>query len=90
MSQEIKVGDLVQVMRTCCGVFSGYVFTVTEIFRPDGVRRCKKCGFTSEAQWLFARTGRRRNPKKVPLHWLKRIPPLEELDDVKHEEELHA
>ena len=84
-SQAISVGDLVQVVRwPCCGEFLGITYRVGRF--ENMVCDCKKCGapmpltsFVLEATspaWC------------VPREWLKRIPPLSELEGVKTEEDI--
>jgi len=90
---EIKVGDLVMVMRAFCPHFGkpGYVFTVLGIEAANNFEGCSQCGVAN------IRDGRPLAKADIghglgfyPLALLKRIPPLGELDDVKRDEEIHA
>jgi hypothetical protein len=89
VSEPIKVGDLVMVVRKAgyCECFLGLMFKVTAIGpSPDGTIDCGKCGDVKPTTM----DARRANGGWQPLVRLVRIPPLEELDDVKEREELHA
>jgi hypothetical protein len=86
---DIRVGDLVMVVKSCCGEMAkhkhfGGVFTVTGF--NTGVLGCRHCGFrVSTATW--AEFG-------GPLGWyvpfLQRIHPLDELERDQIVEELTA
>ena len=86
---DIKVGDLVVVVRgKCCqSAYIGYVFKVRRLVAET--RTCKGCGqgyFST-----FARTGnRKKKPHCAPIECLKRIPPLDELEGEQRKEELTA
>ena len=88
MSEPIKVGDLVMVVKVCCEQMAkhrnfGRVFTVTGF--NTGSLRCHHCWFrVPHATW--AEFG----IEEAYVPWLKRIPPLSELDDVKNDEEITA
>jgi hypothetical protein len=87
---EIKVGDLVVVLHSHCGSAVGMIRTVSA-FHANANGRCPICNFTlshpiaaelnGPAPW-----GRWR----LPPSWLRRIPPLWELDETEHKEELPA
>lgn len=87
MSEPIKVGDLVMIIRgnKCCGRTDslGVTFQVTEIRHHEGI--CKYC--CAHNSGLVADSVR---PTVTYLYKLKRIPPLSELDDVKRDEEITA
>lgn len=90
MSEPIKVGDLVMVVRLCCVKYmdgDGPIFTVAKIHDIGRGSICTHCKSdlpdTARAASVAAFVG-------VPLPWLKRIPPLSELGDVEHKEELPA
>ena len=78
MTRPIQVGDLVWVLHGCCSDNKiGHILTVIEIYL--GSAHCYDCDkdFTGPIGILgkrgYARWGR-------PLSWLKRIPPLDELE----------
>ena len=90
MSEPIKVGDLVQVVRPspCCGASEhiGKVFVVAWIDEAEGP--CSWCGRDDLVKVIAG-------PEEYPddgysFGELKRIPPIEELDDVKRDEEITA
>jgi hypothetical protein len=75
----IKSGDIVMVIRDCCGHWVGKVFTAGEDLFGEGY--CEHCNYSkiersvknpewSEIGQIFA----------LPAKWLKRIPPLDELE----------
>ena len=90
MSEPIKVGDLVMVVKpkTCCSEALGYFFKVEEIkpsfyFAKHTEWRCPSCGaagkFIPVAGGGFA-YGHPGFPKGISLHRLKRIdPPCDEM-----------
>lgn len=84
---NIKVGDLVMVAYSCCNDGLGRVGTVRGFSkRPTyGVMRCNRCGNAFPKITKAADIG---DGEEWPLSWLKRIPPLSELE--KNKEELHA
>ena len=92
MSAPIGKGDLVAVVRwPCCGRLLGYHGTVQDHYRvPSGESpMCAYCGaqhpgVTSAAGLDSAPLG-----PVVPYEWLKRIPPLEELEGQPTEENLY-
>ena len=88
MSEPIKVGDLVVVVRGhSCDL--GLTFTVTDIHSTwEGMWSCSKCTeHWYRPESMAATTG---EWSSVELSNLKRIPPLEELGDVKQDEEITA
>lgn len=92
MDKPIGVGDLVMVVRwphSCInpkGVI-GTPFRVTGI--EQGKDWCARCGKKIERTSLLSALGFDRGAR-IPVEWLKRIDPEEELDDVEREEEIHA
>lgn len=86
--QSIRVGDVVQVVRwPCCGVLLGYVFTVGSINQFPGEWRCCHCkAIAPNGEWAVSAE----DAVNVGGHitWLKRIPPLDELDGKKSEDEM--
>ena len=88
MSAPIKRGDLVVVVRDCCGNYLGHTFTTAETRVGRGNVYCEMCGFYhADGTLFFRRAGTRRG---YPAAWLKRIPPLQKSETVKREEEIHA
>lgn len=91
---DIKVGDLVMVVRTCCSVSAervmGALFTVSHI--GNELAKCSGCGAT-DFGGLFAfsseKYGKRRIADMAPISWIKRIPPLSELEGQNEKKELH-
>lgn len=71
---EIKVGDLVMVVHTCCGLNGGTVFRVGEI--ENGRCQCSGCKkltpFPVATNKDWSRSGQL---LRWPLDWLKRIDP---------------
>lgn len=92
MSEPIKVGDLVMVVKPppCgCTRTVGWIFTVQSFGRWTGYCNSCKSGYPisvmaeSGIPWVL-------NTYAFSLDRLKRIPPLSELDDVKQDEEITA
>lgn len=87
MSQNIKVGDLVMVVRSSCEHeerFLGSVFVVPKLIYDCST--CRTCGHYNDTQWHAA------SPDDLstgyPITHLKRIPPLSELEGEKDFAEL--
>lgn len=91
MSEPIKVGDLVVVVGSHCGGSAlGIIRTVIEI-KTNYYGQCSKCGFRQVHSVVGVLDG----PAPwslwhVPLPWLRRIPPLAELDEVERDESIPA
>ena len=82
MTERIKVGDLVMVVRghTCTiNAVGGLPFTVEAIFGSIGAwwqcSRCKSRSVAPPSRYVH------RWGACIPLPWLKRIPPLAVLDE---------
>jgi hypothetical protein len=87
VDEPIKVGDLVVIVGDCCdGELIGSIGTV-ERLHTDGLM-CMRCGFDSDGHGAVVRL--RKGIDKQLYSWIRRIPPLSELDDVKHDEEIEA
>lgn len=91
MSEPIKVGDLVMVIKPkpCCGNGRpGYIFTILEFRMADANSVCCHCDVpvTGIHATHAAMTGN----LGVDIRRLKRIPPLSELEGEKRKEELTA
>ena len=87
---DIAPGDLVQIVRDCCGIYVGQTFFVARMMGAS-LHRCQTCGYKSEQALVY--TGQPQNGFNacyVPLAWLKKFPPLAELGDVKQEDEIAA
>ena len=90
MSERIAVGDLVQVVRwPCCGRYLGEIHGVFGFGTLDATYACNGCNAKRDVS-PAARIGDAKSSGLVPLEWLKRIPPLSELEGEKNKEELTA
>lgn len=95
MSEPIKVGDLVVAVRGCpgCGFRLGMHFQVSRIRTPRAEKlggfMCQVCGWLKVAPDEPCAEGYDANGA-LPIAWLKRIPPLEELEGEKRREEIEA
>jgi len=93
MSERIEVGDLVMVVRwPCCGFGLGSIGHVSEIFTArnlghQGVR-CDNCSRenVAGADDLIADIG----DTFAPVAWLRKIPPLADLESIDTKEEIPA
>lgn len=93
MSDPIKVGDLVYVYKDCCGLYLGFVFTVYEIIplRKGDTISCTFCSYRrEEAGLLLALPNYRRAFTFVPVEWLKKFRPLQELEGIETKEKVDA
>lgn len=93
MDKPISVGDLVVVVRTCCPKRDelGAHFRVASISAfMGGEWGCKHCDAYGYDSKIIAEQhyGPKRDSKHAPLGWLKRIPPMEELEGEKRDEKL--
>jgi hypothetical protein len=86
---EIKVGDLVMVVRDCCGHDIGKIATLESAHPADewaSQWECGRCGARLQHSLAIGRlpslssTPREKRRGWWPLRWLKRIPPLDELE----------
>ena len=81
--RPIQVGDLVVVVKwPCCGKFLGHVFQVRTVWGNYNTGRCSLCGSFVGELWSVG-DGRF---AAWPTAWLKRIPPLSELEGQRSEE----
>lgn len=80
-NKPIAVGDLVWVSQACCAItpLTGLIFKVTAIGIPILQANCKFCNKSvpHPALWAKRDTG---TDFIAPIAWLRRIPPLEELE----------
>jgi hypothetical protein len=92
-SDAISAGDTVYVARVdhaCADVVLGRVYVYSPRPTPHNGTRCQRCGtpdiaLPNEACHYVASTDR-----SLPQRWLKKIPPLAELESEKREEEITA
>ena len=90
MSEPIKAGDLVRVVRGHeCTI--GFMFVVSAILpQRNGGWWCPRCNtrdIARDEKWGASKDG---STHGIPLPWLKRILPLGELDGEKRDEEITA
>lgn len=87
MSEPIKVGDLVMVVRVCCTAYMDGAGPIFRVHKIHGVGRGSTCAYCGA---MLPNTDRATEGALVgvPLPWLKRIPPLSELESEKHKEDL--
>lgn len=81
--RPISVGDLVQVVRGCCNCWHGLVMTVSKFYDTGSNWKCTKCKANQDFDYEpTAYDGSRAIGvgRHFPLAWLKRIPPLDELE----------
>lgn len=88
--KQIRVGDLVMIVRTCCGSWVGAPFRVNELRHANGVARCNKCFMAISPSELIAFEGHGPTYHGAPISWLKRLDPDALNDDVPTHEELTA
>lgn len=91
MSEPIKAGDLVMIVKPsqCTGLPDGVgtPFVVDSVVAKENVHgRCLNCGQSHRTSQFYASDGE----VLWPFARLKRIPPLNELDAIKRNEELTA
>lgn len=87
VSVPIQAGDLVQVVRGCCGRYVGIPRRVASFRQADS--KCPKCGYEMYG-FTKAVFENCEMPRGAPLHWLRRIPPLSELEGQRTEESLRV
>lgn len=80
----MKAGDWVMQIHSCCPRYLGRIFRVGAVETHSF--RCAHCK-PPAADRLVVYTP---NVAAAPVEWVKRIPPMEELDDVKLDEEITA
>lgn len=87
---DIKVGDLVMVIGDCCGAKAlGKIFIVESIHHAHKYC-CRHCSFSLINGELLAFSTVNGRSGYWPLNWLRRIPPLSELEPAETKEELPA
>lgn len=97
MSEPIKTGDLVMVVRGHSCVLAsigGVPFRVNDILPVRGGGwHCNRCGeknLTPDSDGANLAGFHSIRDRAIPLKWLRRITPLGELGDVPQKEEIHA
>lgn len=89
MDKPISIGDMVVIVRGCCtealSQAVGIHTTVVQFYDNPG-RLCQFCNAPTPSR----RAELSHQKWNAPVVWLKRIPPPEELDIEKHEEEITA
>ena len=87
MDRPIQVGDLVQVVRwypcNCCG---GQISRVVSLLLDSPCNGCSVCG--SDIPLQFYALATLDGFGEAPIQWLKRIPPLSELEGAQTQEKL--
>lgn len=80
--RKIQVGDLVQLVRTCCDQSyregGGLVFQVSRLWTPLAAC-CRHCGFSMNLTDFADARERGIGIDHAPVAWLKRIPGAGEL-----------
>ena len=85
MSDKIEVGDLVVVVRwPCCKEWLGKIFRVGRI-NQEPPTFCTKCKALHGSVYAAIE---RSDTFASPITWLRKIPPLAELESVERETEL--
>jgi hypothetical protein len=91
---EIKVGDLVAVIRyPCCGAYLGVIMQVTRLTHTFEDYQCEKCRHWHGLNHIDSAIDDnkvRGTGRHFPLAWLRKIPPLAELNEVERKEETPA
>ena len=91
MADPIKVGDLVMVVRSCCGDFvRSPVFVVDGLWEPRLSCRCAFCD--SALPRVTQATDRTQNGIRygIPLPWLRKIDPPALPESVERDTEVPA
>ena len=81
----IEVGDLAMLVRSCCNRYLGRVFRVAGFEPHQDCFACSFCG-TEHPAMTLALTGEKEKFATAPLPWIKRIPPLDELEGLHTQE----
>lgn len=96
MEKPIEAGDLVIITWRCCGAFSGMIKTVDRIYEEPIAMgyglRCAMCNKHVDYSTLadLSPTFQGFTYARAPLAWLRRIPPMEELQSDRLREEQPA
>ena len=84
----IRPGDLVVVVRDCCGFWLGKVATVRAI-RRSPEHECDECKALLGCGIYIAETDHH-DMRSPPVSWLKKLDADAQPEDVQREEEIHA
>lgn len=89
MEKPISKGDLVEVVGSCCGITAHFLGRFYTAGAPTTrAARCPYCKVVDTGPgFTFEEIG---GDYKCPTRFLKRIPPLEELEDEKRDETVSA
>ncbi len=84
--RPIRVGDLVVQIKTCCepDEFVGIPFVVEKLVFCSAP--CSECGDSYSGLHVYEQEDEDWFEAWIPIHWLKRIPPLSELESEKSED----
>ena len=89
--RPIQAGDLVMLVRHCTPAMNngslGAVFVVKEIVHHQ-IDSCVLCGANHTGMYARPVAKYAGTHTRAPLSWLKRIPPLDELEGAKTQEKL--
>ena len=86
MSEPIKVGDLVMVVRVCCSEYAGKLGTIHTVLKiHSSESQCNKCKTLSTGTHLIAAEHQH---KGAHISWWKRIPPLSKLEGEQSQESI--
>lgn len=89
MDKPIDIGDLVMFVKSCCDGFRDGV----SIFKVQHIKPSRPAGFCTHCLTPLPMDRYAADDARyggAPVSWLKRIPPLGELGDVKRDEEITA
>ena len=85
-ARGIKAGDVVQVIRDCCGTYVGMVYVVRtiEFLAEPTFVHCAHCGWGASTVTVAHNDRASRSlPALAPVAWLKRFePPAEPASEV--------
>jgi len=93
MNKPISLGDLVMIVRACVPQLQGWIFVVNE-FHYREATDCSWCGGDHKETFAVAKEPYANLQGDLcyaaPISWLKRIPPLEELEHAEDHDEITA
>lgn len=89
MDERINAGDLVVIVRwPCCHKLEGLLGTVSGFMSAAGRR--PDCGFCHTLHLGVTTVVVLDGNMIAPLEWLKKIPPLSDLEATEHSEKVNA